>query len=153
MIPSQENTPELWKGIFPFPKADSHKYSRGTALVRGGAVMTGASRLAARAAQRMGAGLVTLAAPSSAWSVYSTALESVIVRPCDTLENWQQLLDNERKPAILIGPGLGLGDAQKAEILAALAANRPTVIDADGLTNFAENPETLFAALHIAGRG
>jgi len=143
-----DNAPVLWRKDFPFPDADSHKYSRGTALIRGGAVMTGAARLAARAAQRMGAGLVTLAAPQSALPIYANALESVIVRPSDTLQDWKSLIDSDRHPAILIGPGLGLGDAQKAEVLAALAAKRPTVVDADGLTNFANQPETLLKALH-----
>ena len=143
-----ENAPNLWRKSFPFPDADSHKYSRGTALIRGGAVMTGATRLAARAAQRMGAGLVTLAAPQSAIPIYAKALESVIVRPSDTLNDWKALIDNERHPALLIGPGLGIGDAQKAEVLAALSAKRPTVIDADGLTNFANNPEEFFKTLH-----
>jgi len=145
---AEENTPALWRKMFPFPDNACHKYSRGTALIRGGAVMTGASRLAARAAQRMGAGLVTLAAPASALPIYAKALESVIVRPSDTLPEWQALIDNERKPALLIGPGLGLGGAQKEEVLAALKAKRPTVIDADGLTNFANKSEDLFNALH-----
>ena len=143
-----ENTPEKWKKVFPFPQTDSHKYSRGTALIRGGAVMTGATRLAARAAQRVGAGLVTLAAPTSALLLYAKALESVIVRPCETLHDWEALIDNERHPALLIGPGLGLGGARKKEVLAALAAKRPTVVDADGLTNFADNPDVFFKALH-----
>ena len=143
-----ENAPGLWRKDFPFPDADSHKYSRGSALIRGGAVMTGATRLAARAAQRMGAGLVTIAAPQSALPIYAKALESVIVRPSDTLQDWQTLIDNERHPALLVGPGLGIGDAQKTEVLAALAAKRPTVVDADGLTNFAAQPDALFKALH-----
>jgi ADP-dependent NAD(P)H-hydrate dehydratase / NAD(P)H-hydrate epimerase len=75
-------------------------------------------------------------------------LESVIVCSCDILPEWQALIDNERHPALLIGPGLGFGDAQKEEILAALAAKRPTVLDADGLTNFSDKPEVLFKALH-----
>lgn len=145
-----KNTPELWSGVFPFPDAQSHKYSRGTALIRGGDVMTGAARLAARAAQRMGTGLVTLAAPSKALPIYAESLESVIVRPCDTLKEWQALVANDRHPALLIGPGLGLGDAQRDEVLAALAAKRPMVLDADGLTAFAECPEHLFNALHPA---
>jgi NAD(P)H-hydrate epimerase len=145
---TEENAPDVWQSLFPFPQADSHKYSRGTALIRGGELMTGASRLAARAAQRVGAGLVTLASPSSALPIYAKALESVIVRPCDTAPEWQALIDNERHPALLIGPGLGLGSAKKEEVLAALAAKRPTVVDADGLTNFADNPEILFQALH-----
>jgi len=58
------------------------------------------------------------------------------------------LVDNEHHPALLIGPDLGLGSAQKTEVLMALAAKHPTVIDADGLTNFADTPEILFQALH-----
>ena len=144
----EENTPDLWRDIFPFPQADSHKYNRGTALIRGGALMTGASRLAARAAQRVGAGLVTLAAPSSALPIYAEALESVSVRPCDTMQDWQALIDDARRPALLIGPGLGLGPSSREEVLAALAAKRPTVVDADGLTSFADKPEALFEKLH-----
>ncbi len=147
-IEYDENAPTLWRKDFPFPKTDDHKYSRGTALIRGGDVMTGATRLAARAAQRMGAGLVTLAASASALPIYAKALESVIVRPCDTLGEWQTLINNDRHPVLLIGPGLGIGDAEKEEVLAALAAKRPAVIDADGLTNFANQPEVLFKELH-----
>jgi hydroxyethylthiazole kinase-like uncharacterized protein yjeF len=143
-----ENTPTLWRGLFPFPQSDSHKYSRGTGLIRGGAEMTGASRLAARAAQRIGAGLVMLAVPSLVFSLYAEALESVIVRPCDTMPAWQALLDDARHPALLIGPGLGLGSLPAEEVLAALAVKRPTVLDADALTNFADKPDFLFQNLH-----
>jgi NAD(P)H-hydrate epimerase len=145
-----ENTPALWRDAFPHPNHTSHKYSRGTALIRGGSLMTGATRLAARAAQRMGAGLVTLAAPMSALPIYAEALESVIVRPCDTLPEWQALIDDAHHPALLIGPGLGVGQAARDETLAALAAKRPTVIDADALTSFADQPDLLFAHLHPA---
>ncbi|MDD3371985.1 MAG: NAD(P)H-hydrate dehydratase, partial [Alphaproteobacteria bacterium] len=141
-----ENGPDLWLGLFPFPDAASHKYSRGTALVRGGDVMTGAARLAVRSAQRMGAGLVTLAAPRAALPVYAKALESVIVRPCDTLPEWRTLIDDGHAPALLIGPGLGAG--RKEEVLAVLAAQRPSVLDADALTAFADEPDALFGALH-----
>jgi ADP-dependent NAD(P)H-hydrate dehydratase / NAD(P)H-hydrate epimerase len=143
-----ENTPDLWRKCFPFPQADSHKYSRGTALIRGGPVMTGATRLAARAAQRIGAGLVTLASPAAAVPVYAEALESVIIRPSDTAQEWQALIDNGNHSALLIGPGLGFGYVQREEVLSAIGAKRPTVIDADGLTNFADRPEFLFKALH-----
>lgn len=148
MSEALENTPALWRGLFPFPEADSHKYSRGTALIRGGAAMTGATRLAARAAQRVGVGLVTLAAPTSALPIYAEALESVIVRPCDNPDDWQALIDNPHHPALLIGPGLGLGEAQKIDILKALGADRPAVLDADALTGFSDHPKMLFNNLH-----
>ncbi len=143
-----ENARDLWIDLFPFPKAESHKYTRGHLLIAGGAVMTGAARLAARAAQRIGAGLVTVAAPQAAVPLYSEALESAIVHPADTLAAWQTLLDDEKRNAVLIGPGLGLGAAQLEFVLAALAARKPCVLDADALTNFASCPERLFAALH-----
>ena len=54
------NLPELWR--LPMPEPQSHKYSRGHVTVVGGATMTGAARLAADAARRGGAGLVTIAA-------------------------------------------------------------------------------------------
>lgn len=144
----QENSPVLWRSLFPFPDASSHKYSRGAALIRGGALMTGASRLAARAAQRIGAGLVTLAAPSVALPIYAKALESVIVKPCDTLSDWNDLLGNPHTHAFLIGPGLGRDPKSKDEVLAVLSLKRPTVLDADALTVFSDDPKALFAALH-----
>jgi NAD(P)H-hydrate epimerase len=112
--------------------------------------MTGATRLAARAAQRMGAGLVTLAAPSSALPIYAESLESVIVKPCDELAAWEMLLADKKEPALLIGPGLGIGAEQADEIIAALAAKRLTVLDADALTHFAGQSKKLFQNLHAA---
>jgi hydroxyethylthiazole kinase-like uncharacterized protein yjeF len=143
-----ENTPALWQASFPFPESDSHKYSRGIALIRGGATLTGAARLAARAAQRMGAGLVTVAAPATALPVYAESLESVIVRPCDALREWQTLVNDAKHPAILIGPGLGLGVARTQEVVAVLDSKRSCVLDADALTNFADQPETLLEKLY-----
>lgn len=143
-----ENMPSLWRTAFPVPHAESHKYTRGTALIRGGAMMTGATRLAARAAQRMGAGLVMLAAPTPVFSIYAESLESVITHPCDDVETWRSLINDKRNPALLIGPGLDRGVAQKEEVLAALAAMRPTILDADALTIFADNPDSLFRHLH-----
>lgn len=143
-----ENHSDLWRHLQPKTEAHHHKYDRGHALIFGGPVMTGASRLAARAAQRMGVGLVTLAAPDEAWEVYAKALESVIVpRLKDPLESSALLADPKRN-AILIGPGLGLAKQGRDLVLAALETGKPCVLDADALTLFAADPETLFAALH-----
>lgn len=143
-----ENNPALWCRLFPFPKAEGHKYTRGHALIYGGAVMTGAARLAVRAAQRMGAGLVTLGAPPSALPIYAEALESVIVQTADSREEWKSLLADPKRNAVLIGPGLGTGSSQAELVLEALETRKPCVLDADALSNFAAEPEELLARLH-----
>src|SRR5205823_851433 len=75
------NDPAWWGGGFPWPAPEGHKYTRGHALIAGGAVMTGAARLGARAAARIGAGLVTVAAPAPAFPIYAATLTGVIVQP------------------------------------------------------------------------
>jgi hydroxyethylthiazole kinase-like uncharacterized protein yjeF len=140
---THENGPPLWLDAYPWPDPAAHKYRRGHALIAGGAVMTGAARLAARAAQRIGAGLVTLAAPAVAWPVYAAALTGVIVRP----EEFNALLADARRNALLLGPGLGADEATRGRVLAALATGRAVVLDADALTAFADAPEALFAAV------
>jgi len=52
-----ENSPELWYENYPWPRLDGHKFHRGHAVVYGGETLTGASRLTARSAMRIGAGL------------------------------------------------------------------------------------------------
>ena len=143
----RENDPALWQEDYPWPRLDGHKYQRGHALIAGGAIMTGAARLAARGAQRIGAGLVTLAAPAAAWPIYAGALAGVIVRPVADAAGFAELLADERRNAILLGPGLGVSPETQAQVLAALATGRGVVLDADALTSFADRPETLFAAI------
>ena len=142
-----ENAPDWWLGAFPRPSLETHKYARGHALVAGGTVMTGAARLAARAAARLGAGLVTVAAPEAAFPIYAAALTGVIVHPIADIEAFQGFLADKRRNAALIGPGAGVGDETRATTLAILGAGRRAVLDADALTSFAEDPGTLFSAI------
>jgi NAD(P)H-hydrate epimerase len=141
------NNPLWWIEGFPRPSLESHKYTRGHALVAGGGVMTGAARLAAKSALRAGAGLVTLATPAAAFSTHATALTGVIVHPVDGLEDFLGLLGDKRRNAVLIGPGAGVGAETRDKTLAALAAEKHAVLDADALTSFADDPETLFSAI------
>ena len=143
-----QNSPDLWRSCYPIPKRDGNKYDRGSALIYGGEVMTGAARLAARGAQRIGAGLVTIAAPAKAVPIYAEALESVIVRETANNAAWRALLDDAKRNAILIGPGLGLGALQTELVLAAVETRKACVLDAEALTNFADKPDILFAKLH-----
>ena len=65
----------------PQRHSNINKYSRGHALLYGGYPMTGAARMAARAAARIGAGLTTIAVPETAFAIYAAALTSIMVRP------------------------------------------------------------------------
>jgi hydroxyethylthiazole kinase-like uncharacterized protein yjeF len=142
-----ENAPALWLDAFPWPRSDGHKYSRGHALIAGGAIMTGAARLAARAAARAGAGLVTVAAPQVAWAIYAASLAGILVQPIDGTADFAALLADKRRNAILLGPGLGVGATTGELVHAALATGRTVVLDADVFAAFAGRPGELAAAI------
>jgi NAD(P)H-hydrate epimerase len=141
------NDPAWWLDRLPFPGAVDHKYSRGHALVAGGPVMTGAARLAARSAARIGAGLVTVAAPEPAFPIYAASLTGVIVLPVAGIGDFQALLADPRRNAVLVGPGAGIGPDTRDKALAVLAAGKQAVLDADALTAFATRPAELFSAI------
>ncbi len=101
--------------------------------------MTGAARLAARTAARAGAGLVTVAAPEPAFPIYAGALTGVIVQPAAGIDRFRELLADARRNAVLIGPGAGVGPETRDKVLAALAARKRVVLDADALTVFADD--------------
>jgi NAD(P)H-hydrate epimerase len=142
-----ENDPCLWIGNLPRPQDGGNKYSRGHALISGGYPMTGAARMAARAAARAGAGLTTIAVSSLALPVYAAALTSIMVQPLAVPDDFECLLDDAHYKAFLIGPGAGTGEETRSRVLAMLETGRPTVLDADALTTFADDPTTLFQAI------
>lgn len=142
-----ENCPEIWSDSFPVPERDTHKYKRGHLLVVGGEKMTGAARLAARAARRMGAGLATIVAKSSAFAIYAKGDPGTIVETADTLEEFETVLDDPRRNAVVIGPGAGVGSETCAQCLAAMKSSKAVVLDADGLSCFQDDPSELFAAI------
>jgi NAD(P)H-hydrate epimerase len=142
------NEPALWLSHYPWPREDGHKYARGHAVVVSGSVYsTGAARLGARGALRVGAGLVTVASPRDALLVNAAQLTAIMVRESDDARGLASLLADRRKNAVLIGPGVGVGERTKQMVLGALASQAAIVLDADALTSFAESPETLFAAI------
>ena len=142
-----ENGSQLWLEKLPHPKADGSKYSRGHALISGGYPITGASRMAARAAARAGAGLTTIAVPPIALPMYAAALTSIMVQPLVAAGQFGRLLEDRRLTALLIGPGAGVSGKTRNRALAMLATGRPTVLDADALTAFQENPAALDRAI------
>ena len=129
------------------PRA-GHKYGHGHALVlSGGAGRTGAARLAARGALRVGAGLVTLGVPPAAQQEVACQITALMLRRVAEGAGLVDVLADRRFNALCLGPGLGL-DRARDLVLVALRAGRATVLDADALTGFAEGPDALFGLLH-----
>jgi NAD(P)H-hydrate epimerase len=147
-----ENDPLLWATALPLLQPKGNKYTRGHALVWGGWPTTGAARMAARAAARVGAGLTTVAVDVSrceaALPVYAAALTSVMVSPVAVPRDLDKLLADCRITGLLIGPGAGTGPDTRARVLAMLQAARATVLDADALTAFKNDPPSLFRAFN-----
>lgn len=141
------NQPTCWQPLLPRPDASSHKYSRGYAFIVGGYPMTGAARLAALAAARVGAGITAIAVPETAFSVYASQLLSILVKPYNDDTALHHLTTDPRINAYLIGPGAGISEQTRLSTLRMLQTGKPTVIDADALTSFAEQPQTLANAI------
>ena len=129
-------------------KRGGHKYDHGHALVlSGGPGQGGAARLAARAALRVGAGLVTLAPPPDALAENAARLDAVMLHPLADAQGLATLLADPRVSALCLGPGLGLGPREAALAGMALDSDLPCVLDADALTLLARD-KGLVAKLH-----
>ena len=136
------NRPANWLAHYPRPHLDAHKYTRGHAIVVSGpAESTGAARMGARAALRVGAGLVTLVGSAAATAINATHATAVMVRAIPSDAALAEVLADERRNAVLIGPGAGVGAATAGSVLTVLASPAAAVLDADALTSFAPGGE------------
>ncbi len=143
------NHPELWFDDFPIPGPLDHKYHRGHALLFGGEEFTGATQLAALAARRAGAGLVSIACTERTHPIYALSTPGTITSVIRSFEEWEALLKDERKNALLLGPGLTPSPETKKTVLAALKTKRRIVLDAGALKAFLpDDVNALFSALH-----
>lgn len=147
-----ENAPALWRDQAPRPDWRTHKYRRGHAAVLSGPrLRTGAARLAARAALRVGAGLVTVFTPPDAAAENAAQLTAVMLREVPDAAGFARALaDDPRFTAALLGPGAGVGAQTASAALAVLETGARAVLDADALTSFADAPARLFAALRAS---
>ncbi len=144
-----ENLPANWAGDFPWPKADGHKYGRGhCVVVSGPAHATGAARLAARAALRVGAGLVSVASPPDAVAANAAHLTAIMLKPFEGAGGLSSLLEDARLNAVVLGPGAGTGPETRAMVEAVLASKAAAVLDADALSAFKDNPPGLLHLTH-----
>lgn len=140
------NDPMTWGSRLPWPGAEAHKHARGRlGVVSGGALSTGAARLAARAGLRIGAGLVKVFCPLDAAPVLASTLEAVMLASFATADQLATLA--QPMDAVVIGPAAGLTDATAANVAALGRTGAALVIDADALTLFRDRPGDLFACL------
>ena len=140
----QEIGPSAWinDGIsLPLPQAEGHKYRRGHAVVvSGGPLNTGAARLAAMAALKSGAGLVTLSGAPEALAVQAAHVTAVMLSTLPLAE----LLADRRKNAVCIGPAAGTGPDTRTAVETVLRSGAAAVLDADALTAFPGEGAALF---------
>lgn len=129
-------------------KSQGHKYNHGHALVlSGGAGRTGAARLAARGALRIGAGAVTLGTPPNAQLEIAGHITALMLQRIADTDALKDSLGDGRINALCIGPGFGLERCQQDILRCVLESRRPCVIDADAITLLAHDPG-LAAMLH-----
>ncbi len=162
--------PSTLRSWLPPRPRDSHKGTFGRAILVAGSIpFPGAAALAGEAAYRVGAGLVTLAAPANVQPLIAPRLPEVtwILLPHELgviAEEAVPVLQEElgRCEALLLGPGFGLDDATAAFVARLLGAAEgarsrigfvptedrkpephplpPCVVDADGLKLLARVP-------------
>lgn len=140
-----ENDPDLWQENLPSLKVDGHKYHRGHAVVvSGGMANTGASRLAAIAALRVGAGLVSVSSPEDALGTHAAHLTAVMIRKRAELS---RDLKDGRLNAWCIGPAAGINRETRKNVIDIIKAGKRCVFDADALSVFEEGPMELFEGI------
>lgn len=114
--------------------------------------MTGAASLAAMAALRVGAGLVSIIAHPENLIIYKLVSPSLLVEPILEAARFKDHFADPRRNVVVIGPGAGLENAaalKKAVFDAvSLEAQKFCVLDADALTVFADDPPLLYRAIH-----
>ena len=114
---------------------------------------TGAAKLAARGALRIGAGLVTIASPNSALAAHAAESAAVMVREVEGVAALAAFLSDRRRNAVVVGPGGGVGAPMRDQVGAALRSGAAVVLDADALTSFADQGAALAALIEsVPGR-
>jgi NAD(P)H-hydrate epimerase len=123
--------------LAPLP-GEAHKWQHAVTVVAGSPGMYGSAELCTRAALRSGSGMVRLGSPGVAPGTVPVA--EVVSFPLPAEEWAGAVLEQARRcKALVLGPGLGTGDAARSAVRRLLAeAELPVVLDADGLNCLGE---------------
>ncbi len=148
-----QNHPKLWRQHIQKPPENHHKYNRGAVLVaKPPAAMPGASQLAAAAALRSGAGLVTVL-EGHQHPVGANLYAAIMQAPPPQDANWQAFLARKKITASLIGPGAAPDEKTRDMVLAFLQTGQPLCLDAGAITAFEKEPDVLIKALDLREQG
>jgi hydroxyethylthiazole kinase-like uncharacterized protein yjeF len=151
-VPALLTEADVAGAVVPFAAA-VHKGQRGRVVIVGGDEgMTGAARLASRAAFAAGAGLVHVVAPPGSVAILATAEPDLqtTTQPFEARPNPRTERLLATADAAVIGPGLGRSPSRPelvAAMLQALPGGTPVVLDADALFVFGGQVERLAEAL------
>ncbi|MBN1880331.1 NAD(P)H-hydrate dehydratase [bacterium] len=146
-------TPYHFPALFTSRAPNVHKGQFGHLLILAGSPgKTGAAILAATAAARSGAGLVTLAVPESLNPIIETVLTEVMSLPLPGSSSWFSpdhvgpVIDAlSGKSALLIGPGIGIRDETSTFLRMVMQEiDIPIVLDADALNIMSMSPGPWF---------
>jgi hydroxyethylthiazole kinase-like uncharacterized protein yjeF len=139
--------------VFAPRKNDTHKGTYGHVLVISGSLgKTGAAAMAAKAALKTGAGLVTVATAASCLPIIARSMIELMTEPLpETAEKTiaAEAVDRaaalaQGKDAVLIGPGISTHPSTGEFLYRLLPRLKcPVVIDADGLNLLGQKPEAL----------
>ena len=130
---------ELLKALPQRPQI-SHKGDCGHVLIIGGAEgMSGAAVMAANAAARVGAGLVSVASPNQNFAAQMIHQPEIMCPEAHDSEEIQVQI--ERANVLVIGPGLGRSEWSLNALRLALKSDKPCVVDADALNLFSASSD------------
>lgn len=134
---------EMVTALFRKREKYDHKGTFGHALLIAGSMgKVGAAILSARAALRSGLGLLTIHAPRCAYEILQISIPEAMVsidRHRHFISEWPSL---ESYDTVGVGPGIGQGQMTQEAILQLIEqAEKPIVLDADGLNILAKNPD------------
>ena len=146
---------DLVRSYLPQRNPLGHKGDFGKVHILGGSVgYTGAPVLAAKAALRTGAGLVSLSVPSSIYNITAVKCDEAMPSPLPCGKDGSlsedalmaALYNMAGKSACLVGPGLGNAPGTEALVCGVVSTvNYPVVLDADGLNIMAAHKDRLKA--------
>lgn len=130
-------------GLLPVPHGESSKYTRGVlGVVAGSDTYTGAAVLAAGAAARAGAGMVRFVCTAGPAAAVRARWPEVVVTEVEPGDGGA-VLGAGRVQAWAVGPGMGTDAAAHAVLAAVLGTDVAVLVDADGLTLCAGDPDLL----------